>query len=66
MKETINLEFNNREVGHVTFQVQKQVELILTSSEANMITKIDPVGGGKQINGTHTGSCPTSYHNGGR
>ena len=26
MKEIINLEFDKREVGHVTFQVQKQVE----------------------------------------
>ena len=66
MKETINLEFDKREVGHATFQVQKQVEQMLTSFEANMITKLDSLGDGKLKDGTDTASGTTSNHNGGR
>ena len=67
MKETINLEFDKREVGHATFQVQKQVEQMLTSFEANVITKLDSLGDGKERkDGTPDDTCPTRNHNGGR
>ena len=66
MKDTINLEFDKREVGHATFQVQKQVEQMLTSFEANMITKLDSLGDQKLKDGTDTAGGTTSNHNGGR
>ena len=49
MKESINLEFEKREVGHATFQVRKQVEQMVASFEDNVITKLDSlVGDGKE------------------
>ena len=44
MKILINEEFDKREVGHATFQVQKQVEEMLTSFESRIITKVDAIG----------------------
>ena len=41
MKQVINDEFDKREMGHSTFQVQKQVQDMLASFEANVITKLD-------------------------
>ena len=62
MAETINLEFDKREVGICTFQVQKQVEQMLTSFKANIITKLNSLGDDDQMDGTHTDSGPTRYH----
>ena len=45
MKTIINEEFDKREVGHATFQVQKQVEQMLSSFESKIISKVDELGG---------------------
>ena len=66
MKETINLEFDKREVGHATFQVQKQVDQMLASFEANVITKLDSLGGSKENDDTTNGTGTARNHNGGR
>jgi hypothetical protein len=45
MKTIINKEFDKREVGHSTFQVQKQVEQMLISFESKIISNVDELGG---------------------
>ena len=44
MKTIIKDEFDKCEVGHATFQVQKQVEDMLASFESKIITKVDAIG----------------------
>ena len=44
MKTIIKEEFNKRQVGHATFQVQRQVEFILSSLQDKIITKVDEIG----------------------
>ncbi len=67
MKETINLELEKREISHGTFQVQKQVEQMLASFEANVITKLDSlVVDGKEKDGTPDDTGSMRKHNGGR
>ena len=44
MKIIINEEFDKREVGHATFQVQKQVEQMLTCFQDKIIKKVDSLG----------------------
>lgn len=73
MKQVINEEFDKREVGHSTFQVQKQVQDMLTSFEANVITKLDGLGTDSSLTNKnqYAGSTPTNnsggkwYHWGG-
>ena len=47
MKTVINEEFNKRQVGHATFQVQKQVEHMLSDFQDKIIKKVDELGGDK-------------------
>ena len=47
MKQVVNEEFDKREVGHSTFQVQKQVHDMLTSFKANVITKLEGLSAAK-------------------
>ena len=47
MKTVINEEFDKRQVGHATFQVQKQVEHMLSDFQDKIIKKVDELGGDK-------------------
>ena len=62
----INEEFDKREVGHSTFQVQKQVQDMLASFEANVITKLDGLSGEGSSSLTHknNSSTPTNTSGG--
>lgn len=44
MKTAINEEFDKRQVGHATFQVQKQVEHMLSAFQDKIIKKVDELG----------------------
>ena len=55
MKQVINEEFDKREIGHSTFQVQKQVQDMLASFKANVITKLDVL--------SHEGSSSLTHKN---
>ena len=71
MKEIINVEFDKREVGHATFQVQKQVEQMLVSFESNIIKKLEPLSNGTTNNKNENSSrdsesYPTRNHTGGK
>ena len=44
MKTIINEEFDKRQVGHATFQVQTQVEHMLSSFQNKIIKKIEEIG----------------------
>ena len=73
MTQVINEEFDKREVGHSTFQVQKQVQDMLASFEANVITKLDGLSGegGSSLTHKNDSSTPKNtsggnwYHLGG-
>ena len=43
MKNIINEEFDKRQVGHATFQVQKQVESMLSTFQDKIIQKVDAI-----------------------
>lgn len=47
MKIIINEEFDKRQVGHATFQVQKQVESMLCTFQDKTIQKVDALGANK-------------------
>ena len=66
MKQVINEEFDKREVGHSAFQVQKQVQDMLASFEANVITKLDGLSGEGSSSLTHKNdsSTPTNTSGG--
>ena len=50
----IKKEFDQREVGHATFQVQHQVEKMLSSFESRVVTKLDSL---KQKSSSSTDEC---------
>ena len=67
MTRVVNEEFDKREVGHRTFQVQKQVQDILTSFEENVITKLEGLGGESRLtNKNQDSSTPTNISGGKR
>ena len=70
MKEIINVEFGKRELGHATFQVQKQVEQMLISFESNVIKKLEILISSTKNNKNEipsdSKSCPTRNHNNGK
>lgn len=49
MKIIINEEFDKREVGHATFQVQKQVQEMLSCFQDKIIKKVDSLGSKRTI-----------------
>ena len=59
MKHVINEEFDKREVGHSTFQVQKQVQDMLASFEANVINKLDGLSAEGSNSLTHKNNSST-------
>ena len=69
MKEIINSEFDKRELGHATFQVQKQVEQMLVSFESNVIKKLETFGAtskNENSSSNESESSPTRNHTGGK
>ena len=67
IKQVINKEFDKREVGHGTFQVQKQVQDMLTSFEANVITKLEGLSGESRLTKKNQDSTtPTTNTSGGK
>ena len=65
MKQVINEEFGKREVGHRTFQVQKQVQDMLTSFKSNVITKLEGLGVATILtNKNQDSSTPTNISGG--
>ena len=55
MKSIINKEFDKRKIGHATFQVQTQVEQMLSTFETKIISKVDELGGGVRKDTTQGG-----------
>ena len=66
MKEIINVEFDKRQLGHATFQVQKQVEQMLVSFDSHFIKKLETsrnsTKNNKNENSSDSESCPTRNH----
>ena len=61
MKTIINEEFDKRQVGHATFQVQKQVETMLSTFQDKIIKKVDALGTDKSTyngDGTYKNQVP--------
>ena len=55
MKIIINEEFDKREVGHATFQVQKQVQEMLSCFQDKIIKKVDSLGSKRTIESSCNG-----------
>ena len=68
MKEIINVEFNKRELGHATFQVQKRVEEMIMLFESNVNNKLEILSSTKNNNDMNptsdSESIPTRNHTG--
>ena len=60
MKTIVKEEFNKRQVGHATFQVQRQVEYILSSFQDKIIKTVDDIGGDND--NCNSPSSPSTNH----